>query len=76
MEIYFRMMHSTSVRAFRVLGGFWLAILATALSPVPAFMIVTLGTAIAVTGIADVCPVELIVDATRSTPSRPQRRAA
>jgi hypothetical protein len=76
MEIYFRMMHSTSLRAFRVLGGFCLALYGTDLSPVPAFMVVILGTAIAVTGIADICPAELIVEATRSTPSRPQRRAA
>jgi hypothetical protein len=40
-----------------------------------AFTLALAGTAIAVTGIADICPMELVVNATRAKPGG-QRRAA
>jgi hypothetical protein len=69
----FKIMHSITARALRVLGGLWLVIYGANLSPGYAFMLAILGTAIAVTGIADICPMELVVNAKSS---RPRRRAA
>jgi hypothetical protein len=62
------MMHSMTARVLRVLGGLWLVLYA--------FMLAILGTAIAVTGIADICPMELVVNATGAKRSGPHRRAA
>ena len=76
MPAYFRFMHSMPARVIRVLGGLWLVIFASELTPAYAFLLAALGTAIAVTGIGDICPMELIVGATRAKSSRPRRRAA
>ena len=76
METYFRMMHSMTARVVRVLAGLWLVIYGADLSPGYAFTLAILGTAIAVTGIADICPMELVVNATREKRSGPHRRAA
>jgi hypothetical protein len=70
---YFKIMHSMTARVLRVLGGLWLVIYGADLSPGYAFMLAILGTAIAVTGIADICPMELVVNAKSSGP---RRRAA
>jgi uncharacterized membrane protein len=74
MQMYsFKIMHSMTARVLRVLGGLWLVIYGANLSPGYAFMLAILGTAIAVTGIADICPMELVVNAKSSGP---RRRAA
>jgi hypothetical protein len=70
---YFKMMHSMTARVLRVLAGLWVVIYGADLSPGYAFMLAILGTAIAVTGIADICPMELMVNAKSSGP---RRRAA
>ena len=70
---YFTMMHSMAARVVRVLGGLWLVIYGADLSAGYAFMLAILGTAIAVTGIADICPMELVASAKSSGP---RRRAA
>jgi DUF2892 family protein len=75
VETCFKIMHTMTPRVARVLGGLWLVIYASELSPVYAFMLAIVGTAIAVTGIADICPMELVVNATAKT-RRPHRRAA
>ena len=75
MQTYFKMMHSMSSRVVRVLGGFGLVIYGAGLTPGYAFILAIFGTAIAVTGIADICPMELVVNATVK-PKGPQRRAA
>jgi hypothetical protein len=75
METYFRIMHTMTSRVVRVLGGLWLVTYASELSPVYAFMVAIVGTAIAVTGIGDICPMELVVNATAKT-GGPHRRAA
>jgi hypothetical protein len=76
MQTYFRIMHSMTSRVLRVLGGLWLVIYGADLSAGYAFMLAIAGTGIAVTGIADICPMELIVNSTRAKPSDPHRRAA
>ena len=76
MEAFFRFMHSMAARIIRVLFGLWLVIYASELSPAYAFLLAALGTAIAVTGIGDICPMELIVNATRAKSPRPRRHAA
>ncbi len=76
METYFKMMHSMTARVVRVLGGFWLVIFGADLSAGYAFLLAIIGTAIAVTGIADICPMELVVNGARVKPSGSQRRAA
>jgi hypothetical protein len=76
MQTLFTFMHSMTSRVIRVLGGFWLVMYGADLSPVYAFMLAMVGTAIAVTGIADICPMELMFNATRMKPKGPQRRAA
>jgi hypothetical protein len=63
-------------RVIRVLGGLWLVIYASELDPAYAFLLAVLGTAIAVTGIGDICPMELLVNATRAKSGGPHRRAA
>ena len=75
METYFRMMHSMTARVLRVLAGLWVVIYGADLSPGYAFTLAILGTAIAVTSIADICLMELVV-ATRAKRSDPHRRAA
>lgn len=75
MKTYFKLMHSRTSRVIRLFGGLWLVIYAAQQTPAFAFTVALVGTAIAVTGIADICPMELIVNATRNR-SRPTRRAA
>jgi hypothetical protein len=75
METFFKIMHTITSRVVRVLGGLWLVIYASELSPVYAFVLAIVGTAIAVTGIGDFCPMELVVNAT-SKARKPHRRAA
>jgi hypothetical protein len=75
METYFKIMHTMTSRVVRVLGGLWLVIYASELSPVYAFMLAIVGTAIAVTGIGDICPMELVVNTIAKTRG-PHRRAA
>ena len=76
METYFKIMHSMIARVIRVLGGFWVVIYGADQSPGYAFLLAILGTAIAVTGIADIVLLELVVAATDVKPKGPQRRAA
>ena len=76
MQAYFKFMHSTAARVVRVLGGLWLVIYASELEPSYAFLVAVLGTAVAVTGVADICPLELLVNATRGNSTGPHRRAA
>ena len=73
MQTFFTIMHSMTARVVRVLVGLWLVIYGADLSAGYAFMLAILGTAIAVTGIADICPMEFVANA-RS--SGPHRRAA
>ena len=61
METWFRMMHTPASRIARVLFGIWIVIAAAESSPAGAFGFALLGTAIAVTGIADICPMELML---------------
>jgi hypothetical protein len=60
MQTFFNIMHTMTARVLRVLGGLWLIIYGADLSPGYAFMLAVLGTGIAVTGIADICPLELV----------------
>jgi hypothetical protein len=61
MQIYFKMMHSAPARLVRVFGGLWLVIYGADLSVGYAFTLAIAGTAIAVNGIADICPMEPVV---------------
>jgi hypothetical protein len=71
MQMYFfRMMHSMTARVVRVLVGLLLVIYGADLSAGYAFMLAILGTAIAVTGVADICPMELVANAKSSGPHR------
>ena len=76
MKTFFKMMHSMTARVVRVLGGLWIVIYGADLSPGYAFVLAIVGTAIAVTGIADICPMELVVNGVRVDASGPHRRAA
>lgn len=62
MQTYFKMMHSAPARLASVFGGLWLVIYGADLSAGYAFMLAIVGTAIAVTGIADICPMEIVVN--------------
>jgi DUF2892 family protein len=76
MQAFIELMHSMPSRLVRVFGGLWLVIYAADLPPGSAFLLAALGTAIAVTGIADICPMELVVNATRARSARSEERAA
>ena len=76
MRTFIKLMHSMPSRLVRVFGGLWLVIYAADLSPGTAFPLAALGTAIAVTGIADICPMELVVNGTRAKSARSEERAA
>jgi hypothetical protein len=76
MQSYFTMMHSTGARAIRLVGGLSLVVYAAELSVWYAITLAIVGTAVAVTGIADICPMELVFNAARSKSSGPHRRAA
>ena len=70
------MMHPTPARLIRLFFGLWLAIYGAGLAAGYAIMLGILGAAIAVTGIADLCPMELVVNAARSKSPGPHGRAA
>jgi len=76
MQTFIKLMHSVPSRLVRVFGGLWLVIYAADLPPGSAFLLAGLGTAIAVTGIADICPMEFLVSATRRRSARSEERAA
>lgn len=76
MSTYFKVMHSAAARVIRLFGGLWIVIYAAQQPPVFAFTVALIGTALAVTGIADICVMELIVNAARRNRSGSQQRAA
>jgi hypothetical protein len=76
LQTFIKFMHSTPARVVRVFGGLWLVIYASELSSGYAFLLATIGTAIAVTGIGDICLMELVVNATRARSTRSEQRAA
>jgi hypothetical protein len=76
MQTFIKFMHSTPARLVCVFGGLWLVIYASELSPGYAFLLAAVGTAIAVTSIADICLLELVVNATRARSRRFEQRAA
>jgi hypothetical protein len=61
METWFRLMHTPTSRIARVFLGLWIVIAGAQMAAAAAFGLAMLGTAIAVTGIADICPMELMV---------------
>ena len=76
MNTFFNVMHSATARVIRLFGGLWLVIYAAQQAPVFALTVALIGTGIAVTGIADICIGELIVNAARRNRSGSQQRAA
>jgi hypothetical protein len=76
MQPFIKFMHSTPSRLVRGFGGLWLVIYASELSPGLAFLLAAVGTAIAVTAIADICPMELMVNAMRGWSTGSEQRAA
>ena len=76
MQTYFKMMHSTPARVIRLFGGLWFVIAGAELSAGFAIALALVGTATAVTGIADICPVELVVNAARPKSFGPHQRVA
>jgi hypothetical protein len=76
METFIRLMHSMPARLARVVGGLWLVIYAADLPPAYAFVLAAFGTAIAVTGIGDICVMELVVNARRARSTGSEERAA
>ena len=75
MDRYIKVMHSATSRVIRLFGGLWLVIYSAQQPPVFAFTVALIGTAIAVTGIADICVMELVVNAARRHRSGSQQRA-
>lgn len=75
MQTYFNIMHTMTARVVRVLAGLWLVVYASELSPLYAFVLAIVGTGVAVTGIGDICPMELVVNAATNARG-PRRRAA
>lgn len=76
MHTHFKIMHSTPARLIRLFGGLWLVIYGADLAVGYAIALAILGAAIAVTGVADICPMELAVNAARSKSPGPHQRAA
>lgn len=76
MDTFFKVMHGPTARVVRLFGGLWLVIYAAQQPPAFAFTVALIGTAIAVTGIADICILELVVNAASRNRSRSQQRAA
>lgn len=76
MQIFINLMHSMPARLVSVFAGLWLVIYASELPPAHAFLLAACGTAIAVTGIGDICLTELVVQATRARSTRSEKRAA
>jgi hypothetical protein len=60
MQTYIRMMHSTPARLIRLFFGLWLVIYGADLPVAYALTLAIMGAALAVTGIADICPMELL----------------
>ena len=75
MLTYFTLMHSTPARLIRLFGGLWLVIYGTNLAAGYTIALAIVGAAIAVTGIADICPMELVVNAVRSKSPGSHERA-
>ena len=61
MDTWFRMMHTPTSRIVRVFLGLFVVITGAQMTAAAAFGLAMLGTAIAVTGIADICLMELMV---------------
>jgi hypothetical protein len=76
MQTFIKLMHSMPSRVVWVFGGLWLVIYAADLSPGYAFLLAAVGTAIAVTGIGDICLTELVVGVMRARSTRSEERAA
>jgi hypothetical protein len=76
MQTFIKLMHWMPTRVASVLGGLWVVISAADLSPTYAFLVASLGTVVAVTGIADISLTELVVDAARARSGRAEERAA
>jgi len=76
MQTFIKLMHWMPTRVVSVLAGVWLVIDAADLSPAYAFLVASVGTAIAVTGIADISLTELAVDAARARSTPSEERAA
>ena len=76
MQTFLRLMHSTPARLAWLFGGLWLVIRAADLPPGSAFLLAAVGTAMAVTGIADISVTELVVNARRARAARSEERAA
>jgi hypothetical protein len=76
MQTFIKVMHSMPLRVMSVVGGLWLVIYAADLSPGSAFLLAAVGTAIAVTGIGDICLTELALNAARARSTRSEERAA
>ena len=76
MNTFFKVMHTPTSRVIRLFGGLWLVIYAAQQPPAFAFTVALIGAAIAVTGIADICIMELIVNAARRNRSGSEQRAA
>ena len=66
MQTFIKVMQSMPLRVVWVVGGLGLVIYAADLPPSAAFVLAGVGTAIAVTGIGDICPTEFVVNATRA----------
>ena len=75
MQTFIKLMHWMPIRVASVLAGLWVVIYAADLPPAYAFLVASLGTAIAVTGIADISLTELVVRA-RARSTRSEERAA
>jgi hypothetical protein len=76
MQTFIKLMHWMPTRVASVLGGLWVVISAADLSPTYAFLVASLGTVVAVTGIADISLTELVVHAARARSTRSEERAA
>lgn len=76
MDAYFKVMHGATARIIRLFAGLWVVIYAAQQPAAFAFPVALIGTGIAITGIADICVIELIVHAARRSRSGSEQRAA
>lgn len=76
MKTYCKLVHSMPARLIQLFGGLWLVIFGAPMSPGYAVTLALVGTAIAVTGIADICPIELVIRGTQPKSSGSQERVA
>jgi|KBSMisStaDraftv2_1062788.scaffolds.fasta_scaffold1934041_1 hypothetical protein len=76
MQTFIKLMHWMPTRLACIFGGLWVVIYAADLSPVYAFLVAAVGTAVAVAGIADISLTELVVDAARARSTHSEERAA